>query len=179
MRRGRRAWVAVGMLLAAGLAGAQETARSRGAELLLPFKRELQAALRAGLAEGPVEAISACRVRAPEIADTLSRDGVRVGRSSQRLRNPANAPPPWVAPILDSYVADPAKRAPATVSLPDDRIGYVEPIRLQAACLACHGEVLAPDVAARIHELYPEDRAVGFRVGDLRGVFWIEFPATQ
>ena len=26
------------------------------------------------------------------------------------------------------------------------------------------------------YELYPEDMATGFEAGDLRGVFWLEFP---
>ena len=43
-------------------------------------------------------------------------------------------------------------------------------------CVICHGEGLSRDVAARIDELYPDDRAIGFEVGDLRGVFWTEFP---
>jgi hypothetical protein len=65
------------------------------------------------------------------------------------------------------------------VSVPGGTSGYVEPILLQSPCLACHGDALAPEVAARIGELYPEDRAVGFQVGDLRGVFWVELPAAE
>jgi hypothetical protein len=65
------------------------------------------------------------------------------------------------------------------VPLPDSRLGYVEPILVQPLCLTCHGDPLAPDIAARIDELYPEDRAVGYEIGDLRGVFWIEFPAED
>jgi len=171
--------VAVAFALAATSAQAQEAELGRGAELLAPFKRDLQAALAQGLAHGPVEAIAACRVKAPEIARSLSHDGVRVGRASHRLRNPANVPPEWVAPILDAYVAGSADRAPRAVSLADGRWGYVEPILLQPPCLTCHGETLAPDVASRIAALYPDDRATGFRVGDLRGVFWIEYPAPK
>ena len=54
---------------------------------------------------------------------------------------------------------------------------YVEPIRVQGLCLTCHGASLPAPVAARIAELYPEDQAVGFAEGDLRGLFWAEFPA--
>ena len=104
---------------------------------------------------------------------------MRVGRASHRLRNPANAPPAWVAPILETWVADPAARAPRTVSLAEGRSGYVEPILLQPPCLTCHGESLAPEVAERIRTSYPEDRATGFQVGDLRGVFWVEYPTDE
>jgi hypothetical protein len=65
------------------------------------------------------------------------------------------------------------------VELSDTRLGYVEPIFLQPVCLTCHGETLAPDVASRIEELYPDDQATGFAVGDFRGLFWVEYPATD
>jgi len=157
--------------------GADEPAPTeRGAALLAPFKRDLQAALKQGLAQGPVEAISACRVEAPAIAGRLSTDGVRVGRASHKLRNPANAAPDWVAPILARYVEDPEARAPVAAPLGDDRAGWVEPIMMQPLCLTCHGAEIAPEVKARIDALYPEDQATGFEVGDLRGVFWVEYP---
>ena len=169
----------IALALAAGGVQAQQSELARGAELLAPFKRKLQDALRLGLAEGPVQAISACQVRAPEIATALSLDGINLGRTSHRLRNPANSSPEWVSPILEAYISSSADRAPRVVPLPNKRFGYVEPILLQPLCLTCHGETLAPEVAASINELYPEDRATGFKVGDLRGVFWIEFPEEK
>ena len=166
------------MLLATG-AAADDARLAAGAAALAPFKRELQQALKAGLAEGPAEAITACRLRAPEIASSLSQGGLRVGRTSHRLRNPANEAPGWVRPVLDAYRADPADRAPRSIALDDGREGYVEPIVLQPLCLTCHGATLAPEVAGRIEALYPEDRATGFEIGDLRGVFWVELPAPE
>ena len=38
-------------------------------------------------------------------------------------------------------------------------------------CLACHGSDIEPQTAAAIRALYPDDEAVGFAVGDLRGAF--------
>lgn len=168
--------LALALALVAGVVQSQDSAPAPGATLLAPFKQELQQALLDGLAQGPEEAIAACRVRAPAIADALSHDGVHVGRASHRLRNPANGAPDWVAPILDAYAADPSDRAPRTVSLAENRSGYVEPIVVQPLCLTCHGESLAPEVASRIRELYPADRAVGYEAGELRGVFWAEYP---
>jgi hypothetical protein len=168
-----------GLFAATTAIGEPTTELARGAALLAPFKANLQQALRAGLAEGAVEAVGACRIRAPEIAGNLSRDGVRVGRSSHRLRNPANAPPDWVKPLLDEYAADPSDRKPKSQALSEGRVGYVEPIATQPLCLTCHGDGLEPDLAARITSLYPKDEAVGFRAGDLRGVFWAEFPRSD
>jgi hypothetical protein len=169
--------------LAAGLAGAEtlsapdlDAARERGAAAVAPLVQRMQQALVAALAQGPAAAIDACRIEAPKIAAEISASGVRVGRTSHKLRNPANAPAPWMQPLLEAYLADPADRAPRAVDLGDGRIGYVEPIAVQPLCLACHGETLAPDVAARIDALYPADRARGFREGDLRGLVWAELP---
>lgn len=156
-----------------------ETNVARGAELLAPFKRDLKQALVAGMQEGPLNAISVCRDQAPAIAASLSTDAIAMGRSSHRLRNPANVAPDWVDPVLQSYLDSSPDRSPKIVALPDDREGYVEPIVLQPLCVACHGRALAPEVTAHINEVYPEDEATGFDVGDLRGVFWVEYPATE
>lgn len=155
---------------------AQEADLAHGAELLAPFKQDLKKALKSGLAEGPAEAIQVCRIKAPEIATALSVDGVRVGRSSHKLRNPDNSAPEWVSPVMQAYLDDPSSRKPHITELGEDKWGYVEPIIVQPLCLSCHGSELAPDIAIQITDLYPEDRAVGFEVGDLRGVFWLEFP---
>ncbi len=163
-------------LVAIAAVASDDAGLEQGATLLVPFKTNLKAALTAGLAEGPAQAIDACSTQAPAIASSLSVDGVRMGRSSHRLRNPANAAPDWVAPILNAWVADDADRAPRSVDLGDGRRGYVEAITVQPMCLTCHGEQLDAEVAGRISSAYPEDRATGFRAGDFRGVFWVEYP---
>jgi len=43
-------------------------------------------------------------------------------------------------------------------------------------CLKCHGEQLDPAVQARIKELYPDDKATGYKTGDLRGAVTIRQP---
>ena len=158
---------------------AQEQVQSRGTQLLVPFKQELQAALRSGMDKGVLEAIAACQIQAPRISDSLSREGIRVGRTSHRLRNPDNAPPGWVKPILDAYVDGSEEPEPFLVSLPNNREGYVEPIRMKPLCTTCHGVAIASDVQNKLKTLYPDDRAVGFKVGELRGLFWVEYPTEQ
>jgi len=158
---------------------ADQASHAKGAELLLPFKRDLKQALVSGLEEGAVNAISVCKAEAPAIAAALSIDGVKIGRSSHRLRNPANEAPGWVSAILENYLQIDSDRAPTAKVLPNNRVGYAEPITVQPLCLACHGKVLAPEVAARISETYPDDAATGFEEGDLRGLYWVEFPLNM
>ena len=143
------------------------------------YKTELQAALAKCLSKGVLEAVSACKIQAPDIAAGLATAGIRVGRTSQRLREPKNIAPDWVAPILQGYLSAELELSAVEIPLTDGRMGYVEPIIMQPTCSLCHGVNIAPYVMAKIATLYPEDQAVGFRVGELRGVFWAEYPATN
>ena len=159
-----------------GVAHAEDAVvKAQGQEILLPFKKQLKQALQGGMKQGPDAAIAACNLQAPAIAEALSVNGVEVGRSSHKLRNPGNAPSEWLAPILEAYL-DGSAKGPQTLALDDKTSAYVEPISMQPLCLTCHGESLAPEIEARIDSLYPEDQARGFKAGDFRGVFWTTFP---
>lgn len=171
--------LALALISLAGIAATGSGEAGRGAELLRPFKERLQSALREGMARGPGEAIGACRLMAPEIAASLEKDGVRMGRTSHKLRNPGNTAPWWVGPVLQEYVEDPGGRTPRLMALPEGRSGYIEPIFAGSVCLACHGREIAPEIQQRLDELYPEDRAVGFEEGDFRGLFWVEYPTPK
>jgi len=150
--------------------------KEAGAEAVLPFKKSLKQALVTGLEDGPVAAISACRVEAPNLAEAQSKGGIKVGRASQKLRNPTNAPKLWMQKFLEVYETDPERREPGVVLIDDKTVGYVEPIFIQPLCVTCHGAELAPDLQAKLGELYPDDQATGYAAGDFRGVFWVELP---
>ncbi len=121
---------------------------------------------------GEAAAIRVCRREAPRITAEVSEEqGVRIGRTSFRLRNPADAPPGWAKPMVESR-----EEETVYVAASDGRLGALYPIRTQAACTACHGrgDLLAPDVREALASLYPGDEATGFGVGDLRGWYWVE-----
>ena len=183
MKRKRFVAVAWSILLVlpfvSGTALSEGGELARGAELLAPLKGDLKQALMAGMQGGPLNAISVCKDQAPAIAASHSVEGVKIGRTSHRLRNPANLAPDWVDPILEKYLGEESDRAPVVVSLENNQEGYVEPIVIAPLCLACHGKTLEPDVLAHINEAYPEDEATGFDVGDLRGVYWVEYSAAD
>ena len=81
--------------------------------------------------------------------------------------------------FLDEYLANPDDEQPRAVRLASGEIGYVEPIHMKGLCMQCHGDRIKPDVKARLRALYPEDRATGFKRGELRGMFWVKLPADQ
>lgn len=146
---------------------------------IAPFKSTLKDALTKAMAESPESAIVVCSEKAPELARTHSKDGVVVGRSAHKLRNPANAPRPWLGPVMERLSKAPSgSSAHEVVKLPDGRHGYAEAIWVQAPCLACHGEAIAPGVAQKLDAKYAHDGARGFREGDFRGVFWAEIDAA-
>jgi hypothetical protein len=148
-----------------------------GEALLQPFKQQLMSALQSGLTAGPASAIEVCQLQAPAIASSLSTGGVAMGRSSHRLRNPDNVGPEWAMQVLEQYLATAAPAAPVTLPLAAGREGYVEPIYTQAICLTCHGQSLPPDLAQTLEQRYPQDQATGFSEGELRGIFWVEYPS--
>jgi len=104
--------------------------------------------------------------------------GVKVGRTSARLRNPRNAAPAWARPYIEETDGRKAVDvAPAGFDL-GDRVGLLRPIEIRARCIHCHaarGE-LTPDTRAWLERAYPEDRALGYALGDLRGFWWAEAP---
>ncbi len=165
--------IAIALLLAS--AAQADAPAPDGETLLAPFKRDLKAALVEGMQLGPANAIDVCRLEAPALAAEHSKEGVRIGRSSHRLRNPANSGPVWVREAIAAWLEDPQDRAPRTVSLDAGREGYVEPILTQPLCLACHGSSLDPAVAEALAAHYPNDEATGFEAGDLRGAAWVEY----
>lgn len=152
---------------------------TRAQENLLPFKQELKAALVGALGEGAEASIHICREQAPAIAARVGEAGVTMGRTSHKLRNPNNAPEPWMEPLLAAYLEDPENSEPRAVDLGGGTFGYVEPIYIESFCLSCHGITIEPEVEAKIQELYPQDQARGFRVGDVRGMFWVKMPLGE
>lgn len=135
---------------------------------------ELMAALDAGDA---AEAISVCRNKAPIVAVHVSDQyGVKIGRTSHKLRNPANVSPAWAQTYVKDQVADPTYLAG-----PNGEMGVLLPIQLKADCQMCHGpaEMIDDDIQAAIAEDYPDDQAVGFAEGGLRGWIWAEAPPGE
>lgn len=151
-----------------------DTVQARATEVVTPFKQRLMGALGSALQQGPVQAIDTCQLEAPMIAAALNQEGIRIGRSSHKLRNPGNAPSPWQEAAIRHYLDNPDDRAPQAWHLDNEHVGYAEPIITLPLCLTCHGSELSTEVQAALAEKYPQDQATGFAEGDLRGIFWVE-----
>lgn len=160
-----------------------EAARALTLEYQAALKKELQAAMGEG---GPAAAVSACRTAAPRIGARLaSADAGRgwtVGRTSRRVRNPKNAATEWQNQGLREMERRLAsKEPPEHIAWYDESGGrflYMSPIMMGDVCVTCHGQSdrIPENVKSRLKELYPEDRATGFVVGESRGAFVVTGP---
>lgn len=146
------------------------------AALIPPFQQELLATVKQAMqAGGPVQAVEACQLLAPQIAAKHSEAPWRIGRTALKVRNPENAPDAWEHAVLESF-AERAEAGEPLASLShsevvDGRYRYMQAIGTGEPCLACHGTEIRPALAAIIENRYPHDQALGFGPGDLRGAF--------
>jgi hypothetical protein len=162
---------------------AEDPRLAQSRELVARFQGDLSGRLKEAMAAGgPVHAIDVCSRDAPAIAARLSAEsGAAVGRVAAAARNPANAADAGERATLEEFrraIADGADEAPsAYVVATDGSSTFMKAIVTQPQCLACHGAVLAPEVASAVGRRYPEDQATGFAAGDLRGAFVVRWPA--
>jgi len=142
------------------------------------LKSELVSALAQG---GPAGAITVCRTKLPEIAFKHAEPGVlSVKRVSDRNRNPKNAAGPEALGLLAQFRD--------STGMPRDYVRfwhsdgdrklftYYQPIFAGPVCLNCHGaiESLEPEVRETLRVNYPDDKATGYQVDDLRGLFVVK-----
>lgn len=142
----------------------------------------MSANLKEALANGGVqEAISYCNVVALKITDSLSvANDATIKRTSLKLRNQENKPSEDELDILNKYTSSLEKKLeidPFVVPFGDDSVKFYAPIYAKDLCLTCHGivnETLQQNDLDFITELYPDDMAIGYKNGDLRGIWSIK-----
>jgi hypothetical protein len=129
--------------------------------------------------DGHAASIKLCKLQAPAITRASSAESGAsdwtVSRSSLKLRNPSNSAEIWVTAIMQDFekrkAAGELAKDIAHTEVRDGKFYFVKAIPTKPGCIACHGENIAEDVKVKLAELYPNDKATGFNVGDIRGVF--------
>ncbi len=125
---------------------------------------------------GPAEAVDVCAKDAPAIISRIEGElGVTMKRTSLKLRNPRNAPDAAEKNVLESLAAlhRAGEKLPQGVTqFPDDPRRFYKTIMVEKTCLQCHGDPTTMSEAVRraLAATYPDDRAVGYREGDFRGI---------
>jgi len=153
--------------------------RSAIKELGGALKSELMAAKKAG---GAVNALNVCNTKALPISAAVSEKvGLTMTRTSLKPRNAKNAPDDWEKAVLEQFEQRKTQgEDPKTLEFHEviEKDGqrqrrYMKAIHTAPLCLTCHGSYIAQKIQNKLNELYPEDKATGFQVGDLRGAFSI------
>lgn len=157
----------------ANLNEARSLMKAFGGEL----KPELQKAMKEG---GPVHAVGFCHSKAPQIAlDLAEKSGWTVTRVSLKPRGAMANPDAWETQVLNNFEKLKAEGQPVqkmefseVVHVGDEaKFRYMKPLPTGEVCLKCHGANVAEPIKAAIAKFYPDDKAMGYKQGDIRGAF--------
>ena len=143
------------------------------------LKGELQSAMKAG---GPVNALTVCNIKAlPVTATVASEQGVQLSRVSLKNRNPKNVPNDWQKIVLTDFDTRAANGEDVKIMAYSKIVTesgkrefrFMKALPTGGICLTCHGGDLPVDVSAKLTELYPQDKATGYNIGQVRGAIVI------
>ena len=136
---------------------------------------------------GPEGAIGVCREKAPAMAKAASeKSGWAIRRVSLKHRNPKAVPDAWEEAVLKDFDKRSAAGEKPTglergeVVMDGDKkvYRYMKALPTQDLCLQCHGtpDRVSPAVQAKLKELYPDDKAVGYHAAEIRGAITLKKP---
>lgn len=132
--------------------------------------------------KGAEHALDFCNQQSMNITDSLAKaENVIIRRVAKKNRNPENETNAVESKIYRQYIMEWLGNQPLKPKLTIDKNGhpvYYKPIIINKKCLTCHGkpgETIPEDLAAKIAELYPNDKAINFEDRHPRGMWAITF----
>ena len=130
--------------------------------------------------KGTEGAIEFCSTRAIQITDSMSTVlGSRLKRVAVRNRNPLNLASANELSYIQKINASLARNEKPKPQLKETTEIYTAyyPILTEQLCLQCHGDIKAdikPATHSTINRLYPGDKATGYKLNELRGIWVVE-----
>ncbi|MCK9373223.1 MAG: DUF3365 domain-containing protein [Sulfuricurvum sp.] len=150
------------------------------AALVQRLSTELKGQMELG---GPMAALRFCSLYALSLTDHVAKDSnATLKRVSLHNRNPVNAPTADEKKLLEKWEAMQHANQPLpgyeTKRLENGDYHFYKPILItNEACLKCHGEIAAGSPLAKaIKAIYPDDKATGYKMGNLRGMIVVTLP---
>lgn len=132
--------------------------------------------------KGPVEAIKVCQIEALPMTAAISKladHDIEIKRTSLRIRNPKNSPNRAENLALNKFEQN--KEAPEyyihKITEENETYFYFyQPLKTAGLCLMCHGnpETMDSGILNTLRKLYPQDQAIGYEVGDSRGLIRVK-----
>jgi hypothetical protein len=130
--------------------------------------------------DGVENAIEFCHLNVKPIAKNAADKrtaNFEFGRTSHKIRNTDNKPKEWMLSYLKQFEGktkfDASKDTIIHLDENKKRI-YLEPLFMEAKCLFCHGENVDQKIINKIKQIYPDDKATGFKLGEFRGFIWVK-----
>lgn len=163
---------------------AMQRGKAIAAETFSLLSSNLQSAIQSG---GVSNALPFCSLAAsPLTAGMAGKHGVTLRRVTHKPRNPAGRADPTELAVLKHFEASLTGTNPPPPVVTNFTAGtatFFAPIVLNnELCLKCHGDPdreIGPENAAVIQQLYPQDEATGFKLGQLRGAWRIDIPLAS
>ncbi len=158
-----------------------------GEEIAGSAQNTLAKNLKNAMVNGGVKnAIGFCNIKAMPLVDSLSEAfGARIKRVSTKYRNPNDKPGELEQGILDAYATQlkDSSVLKSNVQMFDDFFLFTKPIMISnPMCLNCHGSEtngMKKETKEFILSKYPEDKATGYELGELRGMWSITIPKKK
>ncbi|MFK7947242.1 MAG: DUF3365 domain-containing protein [Saprospiraceae bacterium] len=132
-------------------------------------------------AKGTESAISFCNTRAYPLTDSMAIfHDVIIKRVSDKPRNTKNQANETELAHIETFknTLISGEEIKPIIEEKGKAIRFYAPIKTNEMCLQCHGkkENLAKRVNTKLANLYPNDKATGYEINEIRGIWSIEFP---
>lgn len=135
------------------------------------LKKTLMSELKSKMADGPAVAIEFCSKNALNITYSVAKKyGLNIKRVSEKTRNAYNYADDNDKKALAQFAEQITKdKKPAEYVVVGGK--YYEPMIIGEMCVVCHGgeDSMQKETKEKIKQLYPNDKATGYKIGDLRG----------
>ena len=131
--------------------------------------------------KGTLEALAFCNEKAYPLTDSMAvvhnAKIKRVSDKPRNVNNQANAEELEYIKTFKEVIANKEEPKPIVKELSDEVQVYY-PITTNAMCLQCHGkpnETINKATLERLTSLYPKDKAIGYDINQVRGIWNITF----
>lgn len=134
---------------------------------------------------GAINALEFCNIQAYPLTDSMATAlKAHITRVTDKPRNQANTANEneltYIASAKEKLSA--GEQVSPEIRVMDDKVIGYYPIITNQMCMQCHGsenDQISEETLARINELYPNDQATGYGVGELRGIWVVEMDGEK
>lgn len=153
----------------------------KGQDLATETQKVLGSNLMKAINEGgPINALEFCNIQAYPLTDSMATAlKAHITRVTDKPRNQANMANKdeltYIASVKEKLGA--GEQVSPDISVMDGKVTGYYPIITNQMCMQCHGsenDQINEETLAKIKELYPNDQATGYGVGELRGIWVVE-----